>query len=105
MEDYVFDIKENANDNKVFVLIIYDIVDNKRRKQLSDYLLGYGFRIQKSAFEAVIKINKYERMMAGISKFVDDEEDSVRVYRITGKGQVNVFGKDVSYSTEETIII
>ena len=35
----------------MFVLIIYDIVDNGRRVKLAKYLQGYGFRVQKSAKE------------------------------------------------------
>lgn len=104
MEDYFFEIKDNIKDNRVFVLVIYDITDNKRRKKLSDYLQGFGFRVQKSAFEALIRENIYNKMMSGIGKFVGDE-DSVRVYKIIGKGQVKTFGKNEEYATEETIII
>ena len=53
-ENYFFHIDENIESDKVFVLIIYDITDNKKRLKLSKLLLGYGFRIQKSAFEAMI---------------------------------------------------
>ena len=51
MENYFFDIQEEKKDDRVFVLIIYDIVDNKRRVKLAKYLQGYGFRVQKSALE------------------------------------------------------
>ena len=104
MENYFFDITDKNNEDKVFVLIIYDIHDNKQRIKLSKYLQGFGFRVQKSAFEAVIKEKTYNKMLSGIGKYVD-EEDSVRVYKIIGKGQVKTFGKDVEYATEETIII
>ena len=48
-ENYFFNIEEEPENDKVFVLIIYDIVENKKRVKLSKLLLGYGFRIQKSA--------------------------------------------------------
>lgn len=35
---------------KYIVLIIYDIIDNKRRLTLSKLLCGYGIRVQKSSF-------------------------------------------------------
>lgn len=57
MENYFFEIREDKKDDRVFVLIIYDIIENKRRVRLAKYLQGYGFRIQKSAFEAVIQEN------------------------------------------------
>lgn len=104
MENYFFDIKENEKDERVFVLIIYDIVSNKKRVQLSKYLQGFGFRIQKSAFEALIQEKVYQKMIAGLERFVT-EEDNIRVYKIIGKGQVKNFGKQIQNETEETIII
>lgn len=104
MEDYFFEIREDIKDDRVFVLIIYDIISNKQRVKLAKYLQGFGFRIQKSAFEAVIKENVYNRMLAGLGQFATDQ-DSIRVYKIIGKGQVKTFGKDVTLDTEETIII
>ena len=104
MEDYFFDIREDSSDDRVFVLIIYDIIDNKRRIRLSKYLQGFGFRIQKSAFEALIHERVYRKMLSGLEQYVT-EDDNIRVYRIIGKGQVRNFGKQVSEAAEELIII
>ncbi len=104
MENYFFEIREDKKDDRVFVLIIYDIIENKRRVRLAKYLQGYGFRIQKSAFEAVIQEKLYNKMLAGLGKFVT-EEDNIRVYKIIGKGQVKNFGKAVECTTEDAIII
>ena len=104
MEDYFFEIREESKDDRVFVLIIYDIIDNKRRLKLAKYLQGYGFRIQKSAFEALVQIKVYHKLIKEIGKFAT-EEDNIRVYKIIGKGQILNFGKMVSEAEEETIII
>ena len=53
-EEYYFDTIEEFQSERYFVLVIYDIVDNKKRLKLSKYLLGYGIRVQKSAFEMMI---------------------------------------------------
>ena len=90
--------------DRVFVLIIYDIVDNKKRIKLSKYLQGYGFRIQKSAFEALLRVDKYNKMISGLENYVTDD-DNIRVYKIIGKGQVINLGKKISKAEEETIII
>ena len=105
MENYLFQIKDDVRDDRVFVLIIYDISNNRRRVKLARFLQGFGFRVQKSAFEALIKENVYHKMMAGIGNYIEDEEDTIRVYKIIGKGQVKTFGKKVDYSVEDTIII
>ena len=55
MEDYFFETpSEDSKEKKVYVLIIYDIIENKKRTKLAKFLQGYGFRIQKSAFEAML---------------------------------------------------
>jgi CRISPR-associated protein Cas2 len=109
MSEYSFDTDDADNDRrggngKYFVLIIYDIIENKKRAKLAKVLKGFGFRIQKSAFEAMLPPNKYEKMLRELRPFVSDE-DSVRVYKIRGSGAVTVLGKDDSVAGEEVIII
>lgn len=103
-EDYFFEIDENVESDKVFVLIIYDIIDNKKRLKLSKLLLGYGFRIQKSAFEAVITKKKYKELLERLPSYAS-QEDSIRVYKIIGKGQAVSFGKKTDNETEDIIVI
>lgn len=45
-EDYYFQIAEELEEDKQFILIIYDIVDNKRRVKFAKFLEGYGKRVQ-----------------------------------------------------------
>ncbi|NMD37131.1 MAG: CRISPR-associated endonuclease Cas2, partial [Christensenellaceae bacterium] len=59
------DVNEKK-DKKYFVLIIYDISDNKRRYQMVKALLSFGFRVQKSAFEAMLKPAKYKKLIEKI---------------------------------------
>lgn len=103
-EKYFFEIDEDSESDKVFVLIIYDIVENKMRLKLSKLLLGYGFRIQKSAFEAVITKKKYKELLSRLPAYTSSE-DSIRVYKIVGKGQVVSFGKVTENDTEDIIVI
>ena len=104
MENYFFDTDDEIKDSRVYVLIIYDIIDNKRRLKLAKYLNGYGFRVQKSSFEAKLTKSKYNQMINGIGKYATNE-DSIRIYKIIGKGQVTVLGKDYKIADEEVIII
>ncbi len=103
-EDDLFEIQESLENHKVFVLIIYDIIDNKKRQKLSKFLLGYGFRIQKSAFEAVITKKKYNELLQHLPAYAGTE-DSIRVYKMTGRGQAVTFGKKSGEETEDLIII
>lgn len=79
-EDYFFQIEDEITDDRLFILIIYDITNNSKRVKFAKLLLGYGFRIQKSAFEAVLTKTKYEKLKQEIPEFVDKEEDSIRIY-------------------------
>lgn len=103
-ENYFFDIPDTENNDKVFILIIYDIVSNKRRLKLAKLLQGYGFRIQKSAFEATITKKKYKELLERLPAYVD-RDDSIKVYKIIGKGQVTSFGKIVDSTQEDVIVI
>ncbi|MDR2089282.1 MAG: CRISPR-associated endonuclease Cas2 [Clostridiales Family XIII bacterium] len=104
--EYSFDTEGEQKDRsgKYFVLVIYDITENKKRSKLAKMLMGFGFRIQKSAFEAMLPPNKYEKLLKELKPFATDE-DSIRVYKIRGEGAITVFGKDDSVTGEEVIVI
>lgn len=103
-EEYYFQIAEEIEDDRVFVLVIYDVIDNKRRTKFAKLLSGYGFRVQKSAFEATLSKKKLNKLMEEIPNHID-LEDSVRVYKIRGKGQVTTWGTDVDTQEEDIILI
>ena len=105
LEDYFFETPlEENRECKVYVLIIYDIVDDRKRLKLSKFLQGYGFRIQKSAFEAMLSPRLYRELKSKIAAYAS-EEDSIRVYKIIGKGQVSYYGKKEEIGTDDVIII
>lgn len=104
IKDYFFEVKQKIKQDKVFVLVIYDITDNKRRTKLAKYLQGYGFRVQKSAFEAIIPKRKYQKMLRELPKYISGE-DSIKVYKIIGSGQVTSFGKTTETDTDDIVII
>ncbi len=66
--------------------------------------MSYGFRIQKSAFEAVISKKKYKELLERLPSYTS-AEDSIRVYKIIGKGQVVSFGKPMENDGEDDIIV
>lgn len=105
MEDYFFStVEENTQEKKAYVLIIYDIVDNAKRVRLAKFLQGYGFRVQKSAFESLISFPLYNKLLREIGVYVD-EEDSIRIYKIVGQGQVTILGKNEKVQNDDCIII
>ena len=105
MENYFWNTTENNYSKKLFVLIIYDIVDNKRRVRFAKKMSGYGFRVQKSAFEALIEDRLFQKLQKEIPALINQQEDSVRIYRMTGYGEVNLFGVNDKIEAEDVMII
>ena len=103
IEKYFFDGTEQHNDNKKLILVIYDIVSDKRRTKFVKFVEKYGFRVQKSAFEMILDSSKYNQLIAEIPRHITDE-DNVRVYRLPAAGDVSTFGSNIT-EKEEVIII
>ena len=103
LENYFFDGQSEKKDNKKLILVIYDIVDNKRRYKFVKFVEKFGFRVQKSAFEMIISESVYSRLVAGIPRIIESE-DNVRVYRLPVSGEVAAWGSELTEKDEVIII-
>ncbi len=105
MENYFWNTDEDIKpEGNVYTLIIYDISETKLRNKLVKLLSGYGFRVQKSAFEAMISKKLYNKLLSELDRYVGPT-DSIRVYKIIGKGEVTLFGQNDTIEQEEYVII
>lgn len=103
IERYDFtDIIEDAD--KKLILIIYDIIDNKRRIKMVKLLESYGTRVQKSAFEALVNKGQYVKIIDGVKKVISNE-DNVRIYRLNSSNELLLLGKSYSVYEEEVIVV
>jgi CRISPR-associated protein Cas2 len=67
----------------MFILVSYDIIDNKRRLKIANTLLDFGGeRVQYSVFECYITDRNFERLQARLAKLMNKEEDSIRIYAL-----------------------
>ena len=105
MENYFWNTEVPSIKKKIYILVIYDIVDNKRRGAFAKKMNGYGFRVQKSAFEAMVTESLYKQLLLDIPRLIDPVLDTVRVYKIRGTGEVKLFGTSPKIEEEEVIII
>lgn len=88
---------------RFIVLVIYDIVDNKRRNAMVRVLEKYGIRVQKSAFEAYVTKKKYDMLARESASVIDISEDSLRIYLLADHTSVRSWGiGDVH--TEDVIV-
>ena len=86
-------------DVKYLVVIVYDIIDNKRRNKISKKLLSYGNRVQKSVFECLLSMKKYKKLIKELPKFIDEKEDFLRIYRLPMRADLEIWG-NVGYTEE-----
>ncbi len=66
----------------MYVLISYDIVNNRIRNKVMKFLLNYGHRVQKSVFECHLEEEQFQVVKNGLKDLIRAKEDSVRFYRI-----------------------
>lgn len=66
----------------MFIVVCYDIPDDRRRNKVAESLEGYGYRVQKSVFECEVTPEMFDKMKVKLSKRIKAEEDSVRYYEI-----------------------
>lgn len=92
--------------NRTFmIVVIYDIVDNKKRTRLAKKLLGFGERVQLSAFECHLTLRQFEEMLEQILPLIDEDTDLLRVYKLTGHADVRVWGHVPETYDEDVVIL
>ncbi len=105
LDDYFkFDETEQEEKRKYLVVVIYDVIDNKRRNRLAKYLKRFGFRVQRSAFECVLDSKNYKKLTGGIAKYIT-AEDLLRVYKLAGNADVQVWGSVQKTEVDEVVIV
>lgn len=79
----------------MLIVITYDIPVDRRRVKLAKILLDYGERVQYSVFECDLSGKQLTDLLAEIEGVMDEEADSVRVYRLCGScaGLVRALGQ------------
>jgi len=63
-----------------FVLIVYDISNDRRRTKLHDTLLDFGTPVQYSVFECILDGEGVERMKRAVRRAIRPRSDRVRFY-------------------------
>ncbi|RLB69052.1 MAG: CRISPR-associated endonuclease Cas2 [Deltaproteobacteria bacterium] len=72
-------------------LVVYDVSDDRERHRVSKTLEGYGFRIQKSAFECSLTRSGKERIIERL-KALEIETGFVNIYQVHANARVISIG-------------
>ncbi len=63
-------------------VLVYDIVNDRRRARLHRALKDYGTPVQRSVFEFDLSPKEVREMMERVEALISLEEDTVRLYRL-----------------------
>jgi CRISPR-associated protein Cas2 len=91
----------------MFIVVSYDVVDDKKRTQMAKALKNYGERVQKSVFECRVDDQQFITMKQSLEKIMDMNEDSVRFYFLC-KGcidRIEISGWGTVVEDESLIIV
>lgn len=64
----------------MFIVVSYDIPDDKRRTRVMKALKDFGRHVQYSVFECELKQADYRRMRQRLKKLVNPRQDNIRFY-------------------------
>jgi CRISPR-associated protein Cas2 len=79
----------------MYVVIAYDIPDDKRRAKISKLLAKYAERKQFSLFEARLEEKNLQELRNRLFKLLSPGVDHLRIYRLCNQclAQTDIFGK------------
>ncbi len=66
----------------MFIVISYDIPDDRRRTRVMKALKDFGRHVQFSVFECDLKREDYQRLRKRLKELVDPRQDNLRFYTL-----------------------
>jgi CRISPR-associated protein Cas2 len=86
----------------LFVVISYDIVDDRRRLKVAKALLDFGGeRVQRSVFECYLTLAHLEQLRQRLGRLYAEEEDSIRLYVLCEHCRPKAMRMGVAQPSEE----
>ena len=94
------------------ILVTYDVstessAGRKRLRKVAQTCQDFGQRVQKSVFECAVNEIQYEEVIRRLLNIIKEEEDSLRVYRLTEPAEkhVHAYGIDTAVDFNEPLIL
>lgn len=90
-----------------FVVVSYDISDDRRRNRVCKLLKDYGERVQYSVFECMLRPDDLKRLRERLKPLLVLKEDDVRFYRLcdTCRRKATVWGRKKRRRWEEAVVV
>jgi CRISPR-associated protein Cas2 len=69
----------------MWVLVIYDICDEKRLNRVARLMESYGQRVQRSVFECELDRKTLARLQHQLAGIIDKNEDAIKFFRLCNR--------------------
>lgn len=96
----------------MLILVSYDVstetrAGRKRLRRVAKVCLNHGQRVQKSVFECQVNQAQYEELERQLLAEINEEEDNLRLYRLTEPVAKNVkqYGKFRATDFEGPLVV
>jgi len=92
---------------KQFVLIVYDISNDKRRTKLHNVLLDFGTPVQYSVFECLLDEKNLSKMKKASARVIRPKKDHVRYYYLCAEcvSKTETTRKEEVHSVEPNTLV
>ena len=77
----------------MYIVIVYD-VNVRRVNHVKKFLRQHLHWVQNSVFEGEVTRAEYERIKTGLKELIDEDEDSVVIYRLRSKPFREILGTE-----------
>lgn len=65
-----------------FILVVYDISNDRRRTRLHKRLKDFGTPVQYSVFECILSAKEIQKMKIAVTKVIKPRLDHIRYYEL-----------------------
>ena len=89
----------------MFIVISYDIPNDRRRTRLAALLEGYGERVQYSVFECLLRESQLKALRRRMLPLLNLREDSVRFYFLPQDAVAQIAVVGVGAVTRDALVL
>ena len=91
----------------MYVVICYDVEDDRRRAKLHKHLESYGVPVQKSVFECDLDQGRLARLLEGAVRLINRRTDSLRCYPLCAscRAAISAFGYHEPKGPEDVTVV
>ena len=101
------EIGQATRERRQWVVVSYDIPEDKRRTRVMKIIEGYGQRAQYSVFECEVRAADLRQLQERLAAVIDEKVDDVRFYALCNDclGKVLVLGKGAVHRQQDYEVV